>query len=264
MDWFVSDMGGDKFPRWMRTFGISKENGEVFVPAAIAGDEREVGLRAKGNGVPCFHHNEHAYVPATWLSRAFPGTREVCEKLTLIARNNVPSQATASEVVTQYTLLAPQLAPQAESDTAIARMLRERGFTWEQSRDALWFTPIAFGRRVLQSKGMTFSEEFFVFSPDGEILQKGRLLDNEIYRAAIELAPALLSDSVIKHVAFQSPEIRSFMEAISKGSNPTDLKGAPVVFFSGRPTSAGLERARRMTRSYFGLDRDGPPSGHAG
>ncbi|SEF32546.1 hypothetical protein ABL840_21585 [Variovorax sp. NFACC27] len=254
MDWFVSDMGGDKFPHWMRRLGISKDDGEVVVPAAIAGNEYEVALRAEGDGVPRHHRDGHVYVSATWLSNAFPDASVVCEKLAFIARNNVSSATTDSEAVTQYTQLASQA--ESRSDAVITQALYRRGFTQNQSRDALWFTPIAFGRRLLQSKNMKFSDNFLVLSPNGEVLQEGQLSDNSIYRSAVELAPALLSDAAIKHVAFRSPEIRSFADAVSKGASAEDLEWTPVIFFSSSPMSQGLERASQVTSSFLGPDRN--------
>jgi len=79
--WFaVSNTEQKRYPEWRRSFGVSDE-GEVFVPAAMAGDspEDEVMLCAAGDGQSTALHLDHYFVPSAWLKREFPKHRELIE-----------------------------------------------------------------------------------------------------------------------------------------------------------------------------------------
>ena len=79
MQWFtVSDQHLPSCPEWRRIFGINKD-GEVFVPAAMAGSDMEdmVALCAAGNIQPIIFHLDHYYVPGIWLKTAFPKNRHL-------------------------------------------------------------------------------------------------------------------------------------------------------------------------------------------
>lgn len=81
INWFaVSNPENKRFPEWRRTFGISSA-GEVFVPAAMAGDETEMNvvLCACGDGQGTAVHLEHHFVPSHWLKREFPKHSELIE-----------------------------------------------------------------------------------------------------------------------------------------------------------------------------------------
>ncbi|RUO42630.1 hypothetical protein [Idiomarina aquatica] len=69
---------GTRMPKWQRSAAISDE-GIVFVPAAIAGNEQEVFLCANFDGTPITNYLKHLFVPAKWLSKEFPETKEVCD-----------------------------------------------------------------------------------------------------------------------------------------------------------------------------------------
>ncbi|KRV02459.1 Uncharacterised protein [Pseudomonas aeruginosa] len=79
--WFaVSNPEQKRFPEWRRSFGIS-DNGTVFVPAAMAGDDSElhVMLCASADGQSTTVHLDHHFVPSDWLKREFPKHFELIE-----------------------------------------------------------------------------------------------------------------------------------------------------------------------------------------
>jgi len=79
--WYAApNAGSQKIPEWFRSAGIT-ENGKIFVPAAIAGDESEVALCLLYDGTESYTHLNHIYVPADWMVREFPNTQELCEKI---------------------------------------------------------------------------------------------------------------------------------------------------------------------------------------
>jgi hypothetical protein len=94
MNWFeLEQPEGKKLPAWRRTFGVSEEGNEVFVPAAIAGNEQKVFLCVNYDGTPFAHVHNHVYVPAIWLSKEFPDTKELCN--IIIARAHEVTQGLA-------------------------------------------------------------------------------------------------------------------------------------------------------------------------
>ena len=79
--WFaVSNSEHKRFPEWRRSFGIS-DNGVVFVPAAMAGDDSELNvmLCAAAEGQSTLVHLDHHFVPSGWLKREFPKHSELIE-----------------------------------------------------------------------------------------------------------------------------------------------------------------------------------------
>lgn len=79
MQWFeVENPENKKIPKWKRSVGLSEE-GVVFVPAAMTGNESEVFLCAGYDGTTVVQYLNHVYVPAGWLAAEFPKTAEICE-----------------------------------------------------------------------------------------------------------------------------------------------------------------------------------------
>lgn len=79
--WFcVSNPDGKRFPEWRRSFGVS-DGGDVFIPAAMAGDETELNvmLCASGDGQSTSVHLDHHFVLSDWLKRMFPKHLELIE-----------------------------------------------------------------------------------------------------------------------------------------------------------------------------------------
>ena len=74
--------GERKAPKWARSAAID-DNGDIFVPAAIAGSETAVFFcLGWDGGEPAVWDSKHLFVRASWLAKEFPLTREVCEKIT--------------------------------------------------------------------------------------------------------------------------------------------------------------------------------------
>ena len=67
---------GLKLTAWQRAFGVA-EDGEFYVPAAIAGDEEKVMMCASYDGISVASYKGHFYVPLTWAKKEFPDADEV-------------------------------------------------------------------------------------------------------------------------------------------------------------------------------------------
>ncbi|WP_440985135.1 hypothetical protein ACQHIH_18580 [Xanthomonas sontii] len=92
MKWIeYKQQDGKLIPAWKRTLGVSEETGEVFVPAAMAG-EQDVLLCAAYDGTTVASNHNHVYVPASWLSREFPDTKELCDIMVTRAREALDTE----------------------------------------------------------------------------------------------------------------------------------------------------------------------------
>lgn len=69
---------GKKIPKWQRSSAIS-DDGTVFVPGGMLGNEQEVFLCANYDGVTMVSYLNHVFVPARWLAAEFPKSADVCE-----------------------------------------------------------------------------------------------------------------------------------------------------------------------------------------
>lgn len=239
MRWFsIDNPMFERFPPWMKRFGVSQLDGEVYLPAAIAGAVELVLEKAISSRVTPEMHDEHAYLPAQWLIAQFPQTQDVCRKLLTIAENARPTDV---QCVTRYIEL---VAAAAELDDAvISKALDRENFTRRQITDATWFIPIALGRRVLGKKGMRLSDSFHVFNPEGERVRVGLFAEMRIYGEALRLRSPVLTEAVVKQLAMRSPEALGYREAVHSGCRPEDMLTVPIIFFTASPSVVGLQRA---------------------
>ena len=91
MKWIeVENTTRRKVPRWLRSAGLA-EDGTVFVPAAITGNEQAAILSASWDGSSMALHLNHAFLPCSWVVREHPNTREACEKIERKVREFVAS-----------------------------------------------------------------------------------------------------------------------------------------------------------------------------
>lgn len=78
MQWYVAEFTeGKKIPKWQRTLAVD-DNGTIYVPAAIAGNEMSVFLAVTYDNIPVICDSNHLYVPVTWLAREYPDTADLC------------------------------------------------------------------------------------------------------------------------------------------------------------------------------------------
>jgi hypothetical protein len=78
MLWFcVRSAHGAKSPAWKRSIAINRE-GIVFVPAVIAGKEKDVSISTLFDRTPVLLYFDHVYVPVAWMVKHFPVCRAHC------------------------------------------------------------------------------------------------------------------------------------------------------------------------------------------
>lgn len=72
--------GFKKQPEWKRSAAID-ENGVVFAPAIICGNEQAVFLCAGFDGERCVLMDGHPYFRTAWLKREYPDTADIMNKI---------------------------------------------------------------------------------------------------------------------------------------------------------------------------------------
>jgi hypothetical protein len=73
----VPDSAVGRSPAWMRRVGLAPD-GTIYLPAAFAGDEREMADRAERDGQYPVTYMNHAFVPADWIARVAPDKADLC------------------------------------------------------------------------------------------------------------------------------------------------------------------------------------------
>lgn len=73
----VENPEGKRLPAWARTAFVD-DDGVIFAPAAIAGNERAVLLCAMQDGVPLMSDKGHTYVPTSWIAQEYPSQLGTC------------------------------------------------------------------------------------------------------------------------------------------------------------------------------------------
>jgi hypothetical protein len=71
-----------------RSIGVT-EQGHIFVPAGITGNEGEVFLRSMYDGTRTYDYRNHKFVPADWMAKEFPDVRGLCEKMVMAAQSAI-------------------------------------------------------------------------------------------------------------------------------------------------------------------------------
>lgn len=79
-DWVEKDSKKRKIPAYLRTAGVDEE-GTVFAPAAVTGNEMSAVLLANWDGVPTAIFGGHFFLPTTWLAQNWPHVERLCEKI---------------------------------------------------------------------------------------------------------------------------------------------------------------------------------------
>lgn len=82
---------GERIPVWKRRLDVSEESGEVFVPAAMAGELTDL-LCSMYDVTTDVNNHHHAYAPVIWLAREFPNTKALCDIMTARARQTLGAE----------------------------------------------------------------------------------------------------------------------------------------------------------------------------
>lgn len=95
MTWLtVEGPPGRKIPAWTRSAAITND-GTVYLPAAICGDENRAMMAAMWDGgVPLLQRDGHLYLPADWMAQEYPREAEnvqhIADRVRQLAKEQTP------------------------------------------------------------------------------------------------------------------------------------------------------------------------------
>jgi hypothetical protein len=70
--WFCAEQApGQRTPKWLRSVAVI-DDGTIFAPAAITGNEQRAMLCASWDGVSAIFESKHMYLPVQWLAKEYP------------------------------------------------------------------------------------------------------------------------------------------------------------------------------------------------
>lgn len=149
---------------------------------------------------------------------------------------------TTDEAIGQFAK-AIELSPDA-TDGDLINTLASNGVVESVAERVVRFTPVAFGRQLLDGLGITFSDEYWRFDAMGKVVQSGNLSEDDVFTAATTTAPTFTQSPSFQTIALSSSEVSAVNQALNGGSNPADLVAGPVVIFDEQPTPMGITRAQ--------------------
>src|SRR5262245_9404879 len=149
--------------------------------------------------------------------------------------------------IAQAIHLYTRTCAEGVSDDSIVQSLVSGGCATDLALDVTRFVPIAFGRQVLSGVGISFPDEYWLLSTEGEVIQRDTLSGNAVYAEAIRLAPSSMSKAVV----FRSSEVNAINSALNRGSSPTNLRAAPVAVFTGQASEQGRRKAQAHIAAFF-------------
>ena len=82
--------------KWKRLAALA-DDGTVYIPAAISGNEQIAVLSASWDGVSMVTHLNHAYLPSAWLAKEYPATEKVCALIERHVRLAAAEQSNGKE-----------------------------------------------------------------------------------------------------------------------------------------------------------------------
>jgi hypothetical protein len=78
----------------MRSVAVA-DDGTIFAPAAMSGNEQRAMLCASWDGVPAVLNAKHVYLPVKWLAKEYPELAEVVRNIERRINAEFPHLATA-------------------------------------------------------------------------------------------------------------------------------------------------------------------------
>lgn len=148
-------------------------------------------------------------------------------------------------------------SPEIE-DMDMMELLESEGATKSVAERTIRFVPVAFGRKLLEDLGVTFSNEFVRVDAHGKILSTGKLSEDEVFNASLAATDTCSSSNALEAIPLMSPEVNAVNTALNAGSNPTDLLLGPVTIFDEHPTDAGLQRMQNEMAAQLQADHGEP------
>jgi hypothetical protein len=106
-------------------------------------------------------------------------------------------------------------------------------------------------RRVKNKLGRPFSEahlseDYLIADAEGMIIESGKLIDQEWYKAAFSVPEYCISPNNVIAIAMTASEANGLFSAFKKGEKVGELSFGPVIQFSSTPTESGLAKVQSL------------------
>lgn len=134
-------------------------------------------------------------------------------------------------------------------DEEVVSALTTKGVDKTEVVAASHFTQIAFGRYLLDDKGILFDENYVRMRPNGEIYERGRLESNPMYIEARRLAATLADNPAFPAIALRSPEVAVMHHMLQRGKDPSGMNLSPVIIIDSPPTEEGMRVVKALIES---------------
>lgn len=83
-------------PRWRRLVAVD-DDGTVFVPAAMSGNEQKAVLLSAYDAVKCIERSGHFYLPTAFMVATFPDTLQACQAAEASVKRHLTSADAGAE-----------------------------------------------------------------------------------------------------------------------------------------------------------------------
>ncbi|MGE3242039.1 MAG: hypothetical protein AB7G28_06940 [Pirellulales bacterium] len=163
--------------------------------------------------------------------------------MTQLLSNAIRKYAAAIETLVGY------------NDADLIATLVAQGVDTSTAERTVRFVPVAFGRFFLDGMGISFDNRFFRYDCDGDVVESGRLQDEDVYAAATELAPILAGTRAFERIVFSSSEVRAVNDALKQGSKAGHLVTLPIAVCESTPTREGMVRIQEHLHSQLRNER---------
>ena len=139
-------------------------------------------------------------------------------------------------------------APDPTSDS-VRKALLAQGYEEHRILAVMEMAPLAFGRKLLEG-AVAARPDYLVLSPEGDIVSRGQLLEEPLFRVASELAAA--RPDLVRLIGRYSSEARAVYDAEQAGSDVRNLRLAPFMWFREGTTRRGIARMEEIVRREVG------------
>ncbi len=170
-------------------------------------------------------------------------------RIFLVIQDKRDPTGQAESAVAQVASLLADNPDLSEND--VFQALVDQGVSASLADRAYKFTQIAWGRRVLDGLGITFSPDYFCFDAEGKTVETGALAEDGCFAAATRLLPAYARTPAFRRLALTSADVNAINQALHAGSKPEDLITSPAYVFVEAPTPQGMQTAREAINAYL-------------
>jgi hypothetical protein len=147
-------------------------------------------------------------------------------------------------------LISAASQPDTDEDS-IYESLEAAEVPFNQADRIYKFVQIAWGRAFLDGMGITFTNDYFCFNANGEVIESGQLNEEPHFAYAMNNVKQYKGTEVFNKFALSSSDVNAINDALNSGSQPEDLLTSPSFLFMEAPTDSGFEKAQIFINNHM-------------